>query len=67
MMAWSSSNLQEPKSETVGHPGDGTGYGLEREVDHFIPWARYPDNGIHNFVVADSRCHQNPLLFYMAR
>jgi hypothetical protein len=29
------------------------------EVDHFIPWARYPDNGIHNFVVADARCNAN--------
>ena len=27
------------------------------EVDHFIPWARYPDNSIDNFVVADSRCN----------
>jgi hypothetical protein len=27
------------------------------DVDHFIPWARYPDDGIHNLVVADSRCN----------
>jgi hypothetical protein len=27
------------------------------EVDHFIPWARYPDNGIDNLVVADRRCN----------
>ena len=27
------------------------------EVDHFIPWARYPDNGIENLVVADQRCN----------
>ena len=27
------------------------------EVDHFIPWARYPDNGIDNLVVADGRCN----------
>jgi 5-methylcytosine-specific restriction endonuclease McrA len=26
-------------------------------VDHFIPWVRYPDNGIHNLVVADERCN----------
>jgi 5-methylcytosine-specific restriction endonuclease McrA len=26
-------------------------------VDHFIPWARYPDNGIENLVVADSGCN----------
>jgi hypothetical protein len=27
------------------------------EVDHFIPWSRYPDNGIFNLVVADARCN----------
>jgi 5-methylcytosine-specific restriction endonuclease McrA len=27
------------------------------EVDHFIPWARYPDNGVDNLVVADRRCN----------
>jgi hypothetical protein len=27
------------------------------EVDHFIPWSRYPDNGIDNLVVSDSRCN----------
>jgi 5-methylcytosine-specific restriction endonuclease McrA len=27
------------------------------EVDHFIPWARYPDNGIENLVAADARCN----------
>ena len=26
------------------------------EVDHFIPWARYPDNGLDNLVVAHDRC-----------
>jgi hypothetical protein len=26
-------------------------------VDHFIPWARYPDNGIENLVVADATCN----------
>jgi 5-methylcytosine-specific restriction endonuclease McrA len=26
-------------------------------VDHFIPWARYPDNGIENLVVADVACN----------
>ena len=25
-------------------------------MDHFIPWARYPDNGIENLVLADGRC-----------
>jgi hypothetical protein len=27
------------------------------EVDHFIPWARHPDNGLDNLVAADSRCN----------
>jgi hypothetical protein len=27
------------------------------QVDHFVPWARYPDNGIDNLVVAHSRCN----------
>lgn len=27
------------------------------EVDHFIPWARYPDDGLDNLVVADGRCN----------
>jgi 5-methylcytosine-specific restriction endonuclease McrA len=27
------------------------------EVDHFIPWARYPDDGIENLVLAHSRCN----------
>jgi 5-methylcytosine-specific restriction endonuclease McrA len=31
--------------------------GWEAVVDHFIPWARYPDNGVENLVVAHSRCN----------
>ena len=27
------------------------------DVDHFLPWARYPDNGIDNLVAADQRCN----------
>jgi hypothetical protein len=27
------------------------------EVDHFVPWARHPDNGIHNLVAVDQRCN----------
>ena len=27
------------------------------EVDHFVPWARFPDNAIENLVVADGRCN----------
>jgi len=27
------------------------------EVDHFVPWSRYPDDSLDNFVVADRRCN----------
>jgi hypothetical protein len=27
------------------------------QVDHFLPWARYPDDGLDNFVVADTKCN----------
>jgi hypothetical protein len=26
-------------------------------VDHFVPWSRYPDETLDNFVVADQRCN----------
>jgi 5-methylcytosine-specific restriction endonuclease McrA len=28
------------------------------EVDHFVPWARYPNDGLANLVVAHSSCNQ---------
>jgi hypothetical protein len=30
---------------------------LRGEVDHFVPWSRYPDDGLDNFVVADKKCN----------
>lgn len=27
------------------------------QVDHFVPWARFPDNAIENLVVADTGCN----------
>ncbi len=27
------------------------------QVNHFIPWARYPDSGIDNLVIADNTCN----------
>ncbi|HBL18302.1 MAG TPA: hypothetical protein DD417_16505 [Elusimicrobia bacterium] len=33
------------------------------EIDHFIPWARYPDNGIENLVVAHDRCNGSKKAF----
>jgi 5-methylcytosine-specific restriction endonuclease McrA len=26
-------------------------------VDHFVPWSRYPDDSLHNLVVADKLCN----------
>ena len=35
----------------------GTADKLKPEVDHFIPWSRYPENGLANLVVAHNRCN----------
>lgn len=35
--------------------GERTGQG---DVDHFIPWARYPRDIAENFVLADGRCNR---------
>jgi hypothetical protein len=29
------------------------------DVDHFIPWTRYPDDGLDNLVVAHPRCNNS--------
>lgn len=29
------------------------------DVDHFLPWARHPDNGIHNLVAAHPGCNNS--------
>lgn len=29
------------------------------EVDHFIPWSRYPDDGLDNLVAAHARCNNS--------
>jgi hypothetical protein len=36
------------------------------EVDHFIPWARYPDNAIENLVVAHQHCNHDKRDFLAA-
>jgi len=33
--------------------------GGRADVDHFIPWARYPDDGLDNLVVAHPRCNNS--------
>ncbi len=30
----------------------------DAQVDHFLPWARHPDDGIENLVVAHAACNQ---------
>jgi len=32
---------------------------LRGEVDHFLPWARYPEDSLDNFVIADPRCNNS--------
>lgn len=31
----------------------------DTQIDHFIPWARYPNNAIENLVAAHERCNLN--------
>jgi len=33
------------------------------QIDHFIPWARHPDNGIENLVFTDQRCNNDKRAF----
>jgi 5-methylcytosine-specific restriction endonuclease McrA len=41
--------------------------GIDRsELDHFIPWARYPDNGLDNLVLVDERCNRDKRAFLAA-
>jgi len=34
------------------------GASLAPDVDHFIPWARHPDDGLNNLVVSHRRCNE---------
>ena len=52
----------------------GNGKSLDRisspdgaDVDHFSPWARYPDNGIDNLAIANRRCNGNKREFLVSR
>lgn len=36
------------------------------DVDHFLPWSRHPDDGIHNLVVAHARCNNRKRNFLAA-
>ena len=37
------------------------------DVDHFLPWARHPDNGIHNLVAAHPECNNAKRAFLAGR
>ena len=30
---------------------------VQADVDHFVPWSRYPDDTLDNFVIADKKCN----------
>ncbi len=40
--------------------------GYQPEVDHFIPWSRYPENGLANLVAAHNRCNADKRDFLAA-
>jgi HNH endonuclease len=42
------------------------GIGGRADVDHFIPWSRYPDNGLDNLVAAHPRCNNSKRDFLAA-
>mgnify|MGYP006289261905 CR=1 FL=1 len=44
----------------------GNSGGRRPEVDHFIPWSRYPNNAIENLVVAHERCNSRKRDFLAA-
>jgi 5-methylcytosine-specific restriction endonuclease McrA len=44
---------------------DGT-VGTHGEVDHFVPWSRYADDGLDNLVVAHPRCNNSKRDFLAA-
>lgn len=52
--------LQEVQNGRCFYCEEPLGIALEKrpEVDHFIPWARYPDDGLANLVVAHEKCNR---------
>ncbi len=45
----------------------GDPIGSRADVDHFIPWSRYPRDLAHNFVLADRDCNRRKSDFLAAR
>ena len=56
--------LRELQSHRCFYCGDAIG--AQCEVDHFIPWARHADNGIHNLVAVDGRCNNRKRAYLAA-
>ena len=44
--------IQKNECFYCAHPIPKTGV-----IDHFVPWARYPDNGVHNLVITHRQCN----------
>ncbi len=53
--------LEEFQSHRCFYCEDRIGSASKRkpEVDHFIPWSRYPENGLANLVVAHNSCNNH--------
>jgi len=58
--------LWEIQDKTCFYCGDRIPEPNRGEVDHFLPWSRYPDNGIENLVVAHKRCNNDKRDFLAA-
>jgi 5-methylcytosine-specific restriction endonuclease McrA len=58
--------LWEIQKETCFYCGDRIPEPDRGEVDHFLPWSRYPDNGLENLVVAHKRCNSDKRDFLAA-
>lgn len=57
-------DLRELQGRTCFYCGDRLAQAAE--VDHFLPWSRHPDDGVHNLVVAHRRCNNHKRDFLAA-
>jgi hypothetical protein len=60
--------LQDLQGNICFYCGCGIGHGpaSRPHVDHFVPWARYPNNAVENLVVAHERCNADKRDFLAA-
>lgn len=52
--------LQNGRCFYCGTPVGGVN---EAQIDHFLPWSRHADNGLHNLVLADADCNRDKSAF----